>query len=396
MTLTRFYTAFLLLLFVGYVLVEYYRPKSVNWAPTFSNLDKIPFGTKASFELLKTTFPQQQIRSVRLPIYNHLNETKRPIKSSYLFVNQSFELDKIDLAHLLEYVYDGNQVFIAAEEFNKAMEDTLGFRVKFGYKTAFKKSVTVNFVNPQLRRPQHYQFEKGRTNQFFSLKDTVDVSKVRALGKNSRDSVNFLSIQFGKGTFYLHCIPQAFTNFYVLKPETADYAFKAFSYLPVATVYWDEYQKQGRIGEGSMFRFIYSQPPLEWAFYIAIVGILLFVFFEGKRRQRLIPIVAPPRNTSLEFVETVGNLYYQQRDHSNIAHKKVAYFLAQIRQQFYLQTNTLDNEFKEALAQKSGIDIQKINDLFVLVEQTLNLGYLSEHQLIQLNNQLEEFYQNAR
>lgn len=396
MTLTRFYTAFLLLLFVGYVLVEYYRPKSVNWAPTFSNLDKIPFGTKASFELLKTTFPQQQIRSVRLPIYNHLNETKRPIQSSYLFVNQSFELDKIDLAHLLEYVYDGNQVFIAAEEFNKAMEDTLGFKVKFGYKTAFKKSVTVNFVNPQLRRPQHYQFEKGRTNQFFSLTDTVDFNKVRALGKNSRDSVNFLSIQFGKGTFYLHCIPQAFTNFYVLKPETADYAFKAFSYLPVATVYWDEYQKQGRIGESSIFRFIYSQPPLEWAFYIAIVGVLLFVFFEGKRRQRLIPIVAPPRNTSLEFVETVGNLYYQQRDHSNIAHKKVAYFLAQIRQQFYLQTNTLDNEFKEALAQKSGIDIQKINDLFVLVEQTLNLGYLSEHQLIQLNNQLEEFYQNAR
>ena len=97
MTLTRFYTAFLLLLFVGYVLVEYYRPKSVNWTPTFSNLDKIPFGTKASFELLKTTFPQQQIRSVRLPIYNHLNETKRPIKSSYLFVNQSFELEDSNL-----------------------------------------------------------------------------------------------------------------------------------------------------------------------------------------------------------------------------------------------------------------------------------------------------------
>ncbi|MFN8353877.1 MAG: DUF4350 domain-containing protein [Spirosomataceae bacterium] len=396
MTLTRFYTVFLVLLFVGYVLVEYYRPKPVSWIPTFTNVDKIPFGTKATFELIKEVFPNQKIQTVRLPIYNELTENQPTQKSSYLFINQSFNLDKTDLRELFGYVNNGNHVFIASEEFSGLLEDTLGVRLKFDLKSSNKKNIGINFVNSTFHRPHDYHFEKGSPQYYFSLKDSVDKSQVLVLGKNSKDSINFLKINVGLGAFYLHCIPKAFTNYYVLKPETSDYAFKALSYLPVAPVYWDEYQKQGRIGENSIFRFVHSQPPLEWAFYIAIIGIFLFVIFEGKRRQRIIPVIESPKNTSLAFVKTIGTLYFQQKDHSNLAHKKVTYFLANLRQQFYLQTNVIDNEFQQSLAHKSGVELADIQELFKLIEQVQTLGYLSETQLIELNDQIESFYRNAR
>ncbi|MCY7351709.1 MAG: DUF4350 domain-containing protein, partial [Cytophagaceae bacterium] len=72
---------------LAFVMVEYYRPKPLDWRPTYSNQDAIPYGTKATFELLPELFNNQPIRPVRLPVYNHLRETNRPARTNYIFVN---------------------------------------------------------------------------------------------------------------------------------------------------------------------------------------------------------------------------------------------------------------------------------------------------------------------
>lgn len=36
----------LITLILGYAFFEYYRPKPVDWSDTYSNEDKIPFGTR--------------------------------------------------------------------------------------------------------------------------------------------------------------------------------------------------------------------------------------------------------------------------------------------------------------------------------------------------------------
>jgi hypothetical protein len=78
MTTFRWYLVGILLLFGGYVALEYYRPKPLDWSPTLSNKDKIPYGTYALFDGLPQVLGTDSVASVRAPIYNQLLGTEEP------------------------------------------------------------------------------------------------------------------------------------------------------------------------------------------------------------------------------------------------------------------------------------------------------------------------------
>jgi hypothetical protein len=102
-----------------------------------------------------------------------------------------------------------------------------------------------------------------------------------------------------------------------------------------------------------------------------------------------------PRNTSVEFVKTVGRLYFQQGQHDNLARKKVQYFLANLRDRYGLNTNSLDREFTELLAHKSGVTREEADDLVRLLRHAQKSIWLSEDDLLSLNAAIEKFNQTA-
>ncbi|MEJ7677787.1 MAG: hypothetical protein WKG06_07955 [Segetibacter sp.] len=65
-----------------------------------------------------------------------------------------------------------------------------------------------------------------------------------------------------------------------------------------------------------------------------LAGLLLYVLFEMKRRQRIIPVITPLKNSTLDFVKTVASVYYNEKDNNGIADKKVNYFLEFVRSRF--------------------------------------------------------------
>lgn len=79
MTTFRWYLVGILLLFGGYVALEYYRPKPLDWSPTLSSKDKIPYGTYALFDGLPQVLGTDSVASVRAPIYNQLLGTEEPL-----------------------------------------------------------------------------------------------------------------------------------------------------------------------------------------------------------------------------------------------------------------------------------------------------------------------------
>lgn len=76
----------------------------------------------------------------------------------------------------------------------------------------------------------------------------------------------------------------------------------------------------------SPFRYFLSQPPLRWALYLSMASILLFMIFTARRKQRAIPVIREPENKSLEFVELIGTLYYQKKDHADSGPQEVFLF----------------------------------------------------------------------
>ncbi len=380
-----------MLLIIGYGLFEYYRPRPIDWSSTYSNKDKIPFGTKALYELLPDIFPKQKITSVRLPIYNQLKTSKLDNKSNYVFVNQSFEIDNNDRKALLAYVSKGSSVFISAYDFSDTLLHTLGMEAEVAAPKLRDTTMVVNMVNSKIKNTGGYVFSQDDGRNYLKIKDNKNVV---ILAKNTRNEPIFVKVSYGKGFIYIHNLPLSLTNLYVLSPKTTSFAFDALSYLPIAPTYWDEYQKQGRFGEDeqSVLRFIMTQPPLRWAYYLALFGLVLFAVFAGKRTQRIIPIITPPKNTSLEFVQTIGLMYFQQGDHANIAQKKIQYLLSFIREKYGLKTTDLNENFCELLSKKTGIDRKQIDELVSKISQTERSSRLQEYQLLDLNRHIEDFY----
>ena len=134
---------------------------------------------------------------------------------------------------------------------------------------------------------------------------------------------NFVKINFGEnnGAFYIHTNPFAFTNYHLLDTKE-DYAATVLSFLPKQQVIWDNYYKSGRKIISSPLHYILTSPALKWAFYTSVFTLLLFVIFRGKRTQRIIPVVEPLENSTVEFTQTIGELYYQSGDYTNIISKK--------------------------------------------------------------------------
>ena len=376
--------------FIILILVEWFRPTPLDWSMSFSKSDKIPFGSFILFEMLAEIFSGRRVATTTLPVYNTLDEAAGTGRN-YLFITDAFAPDKLDTEKLLNFVAAGNVVFIAANRFHGGLADTL--KLETDLHVVFNDSIGLNFVNPALKKTADYLYRRQIVTHYFSGFDTL---RATALGVDGRGKINFIKTGFGAGAFFLSTAPLAFTNYNMLYRDNADYVCRAFSYLPAQTTLWDEYYKTGHSQIRTPLRYVLSREPLRYAYYLALTGVLLFIVFAGRRRQRLIPVLASRANTTLEFVETVGRLYFQHGDHKNLAEKKIAHFLDEVRSRYYLKTGRLDRELAEKLAEKTGIATDAINALFRQIENARARPQITEAELTALNESIERFHKLAK
>jgi hypothetical protein len=190
----------------------------------------------------------------------------------------------------------------------------------------------------------------------------------------------------------------AFTNLFVLRPQTSDFAFASLSYLPAPrTIWWDEYQKQGRREQQSLLRVVLRYEALRTAFYASLLGIVLFILFEAKRRQRIIPVLKPLPNTTLLFTRTVASLYRQGNNHQLIAEKKISLFLEYVRTRFQENTTDIaDEQFRERLTQKAGLPRARVDELVRLINFARTAPRVSDHDLLLLSRAISAFRREAR
>jgi hypothetical protein len=382
------------LLLILYIVAEVNKPKPIDWRITLSKSDKNPYGGYILYSQLKDVFPNALIQSFRTPVYNQLNNYSGNL-SAYILLSNQFDLSNNDFEEMKAYVSRGNSVFVSALNFKKAFVDTLGFKTFSRVSLLKEDSTSVNFVNPALKASSNFIFKKSTIDEYFSKFDTA---KTDILGVNNDGKPNFIKIDFGAGSFFVHSAPLCFSNYFITYQDNAEYIAKALSYIPknVKKIYWDEYYKLGPGGATTPLRFFLSNEFMLWALRLAIIGLLIYVLFEIKRRQRVIPVITPLRNTTLDFIKTVSTVYYNQKDNNSIASKKVSYFLEYVRQHFYLQTQQLDENFIQQLSRKSGVEKSNVEYLVHLLSE-INTGYaVSDKLLLKLNHQIENFYKQAQ
>jgi hypothetical protein len=375
------------IIMIAYIVAQYFKPVPTNWKPTYLADDKIPFGTYILRQRLTDIFPTSSVKTVQSTIYSTL-KNKPAGRSNLLIIASNVEVDQLEYKEMIKYLREGNNIFIAAFQFKGVLMKKL--KLEIGTDFNFKRKLPINFVNPSLKRELDYYFDKGIAGQYF---EKLDSTKAMVLGDQQQTNANFISYQFGKGTLYISPNPQLFTNYSLLREDGRDYAGKALSYLPKAeTLIWNEHYTRPDAQDNSMLRVFFAHDQLRWAYTLALIGLTIFVLYEIKRRQRIIPVIDVLKNTSVEFVKVVGQVYYQQRNNKDITEKKIIYLLEYIRNKYRLKTTELDKEFEESLTKISGAPAATITTMLSTINLLKNVNVVNDQQLISLNKIIEQFY----
>jgi hypothetical protein len=385
----RIYIITMAVLIVIYLVAQYNRPKAIDWTEIYSNTDKIPFGTYIIYNRLNDIFPKAKVQSLREPVYNVINDRKIT-HATYLIIANSVNLNEYDYKKLLTFIKNGNDVFISASYFG----DELRKMLKIETSAEFKMTGGLKFINKQLDTTKIYHTDGKIGDIYFSQFDTVSIA---ALGSNAFQHANFLRYSAGKGDLFLNSNPKMFTNYSLLNKVGNEYAATALSFVKNdSSIIWDQYYALGREDEDSSMRVFLRNNALRWAFYISFFSLIAFVLYEVKRRQRIIPVIEPLENATLNFVNVVGQVYYEQRDNRNISSKKILYFLEHLRSVYYLKTNLLDQEFIDNFSQKTAIDRSFAVELVNHINFLSMAQQVSNSDLIKLNQLIEQFYNESR
>jgi len=385
-----------LLLIALMVYAEATKAQPINWFPSYAQIDKIPFGTYVLHDALKQKLGKT-LEDVSISPFEKLRDSN--INGTYLFINTRIDFDETELNNLLDWVSNGNTMFIAAYDLGSKLRDTLQVDTKnHVYFDQISSKPLLNLVNKNLKAAAPYLSNREMKVVYF---DEIDTLQHRILGVSQtyRDALkitnphaNFIEAPFGAGTIYLHTQPEVFTNYFLLEEDNNTYTEKVLSYLDTdQTVFWDMHYKAGKRVNTSPLFIILNSKSLKWAYYSLWIGGLLFVFFEGKRKQRAIPMVPQLTNRTYAYTRTIAGMYIDKKENHQIALKQISLFFEHVRTRLRIPTAHINLRFLKAVAAGSGNTLEDTQKLFTFIEKVQNQEDTVEAELIKLYTDISTF-----
>lgn len=449
----------MLVLFVLFCLLQVNLPKKFVWSPTFSHVDKQPLGCFVFDSVLTQSLPNGY--HVTKKTFFQLDQEHAKEKISVLMVVDQQNLKQLDVKYLCNIARRGGKVMVVASgSFDDGrnadtvvvdeLERTFKVRIEDGtyfslrgilaglkahdndmydtiywnnretmyaaqpYRMFYNMVGGTLFVDsvPKVKRLAYtlstagydYRHDSLYVGDFTGFDTIVDekerIERIDTFAIKKIPAA--VSVPYGKGEVIFVSSPLLFTNYGMLEGNTSVYIFRLMSYLADLPVYRTEaYVKTDAmlVAEQSPFREFIKRPPLRWALYLALLGVVLFMIFTARRRQRVIPIMSKPANRSLEFIQLIGTLYYQRKDHVNLVRKKFKLFAEELRKTAGVDisdVNTDDSEYL-LLAEKTGMNSDRLKKVIRQIRLALHSeGNISVEEMRSLIDAMDTIVRHAK
>jgi hypothetical protein len=390
---SRIYLVGIIVLFAALIALQHYSPKPIDWSENYNFNKKSPYGCWVLNDMLDTLFPKQSIMYNEESFYSSIDTTSiEPL--NLIVITDKFDPDEYDTRALLLSVLNGNDMLVSASYFGSHFADKLKVSLSRPSidTSAFKSGDDITYL-------EHSKLNKSGGFHFIRKMPMVSISKYdslqsQKLGTNRQGETNFIGVKYGLGHVYIHTQPLVFTNYHLLYGNV-EYASKVLSYLPVRTTICDHYYKPDRIINQSPMRYILSQASLRSAYYLMLLTLILYMLLESKRRQRIIPVVKAHENSSLQFLKTVGGLYFKQHNNAHLARKKVIFFKEFLREHYHLTQISPTTESIDAIAYKTGVPLKLVKQLMEMIYYYDSSEKVSDEGLMDLNRKMEIFYEQC-
>lgn len=449
----------MLVLFVLFCLLQVNLPKKFVWSPTFSHVDKQPFGCFVFDSVLTQSLPNGY--HVTKKTFFQLDQEHAKEKISVLMVVDQQNLKQLDVKYLCNIARRGGKVMVVASSsfddgrnadtvvvdelertFKVKIEDGLYFSLRGilaglkahdndmydtiywnnretmyaaqSYRMFYNMVGGTLFVDsvPKVKRLAYtlstagydYKHDSLYVGDFTSFDTIVDekerIERIDTFAIKKVPAA--VSVPYGKGEVIFVSSPLLFTNYGMLEGNTSVYIFRLMSYLADLPVYRTEaYVKTDAmlVAEQSPFREFIKRPPLRWALYLALLGVVLFMIFTARRRQRVIPIMSKPANRSLEFIQLIGTLYYQRKDHVDLVRKKFKLFAEELRKTAGVDISDVNTDDREylLLAEKTGMNSDRLKKVIRQIRLVLHSeGNISVEEMRSLIDAMDTIVRHAK
>lgn len=377
-----------------------------NWNENYREKEKSPFGTYIVYNEASALFDNEDVVYLKENfydyLYNNYDTTQEGFGNYICIKNNANKLTEDGVSDLLSFVYDGNNAFISLNYFNDNLKEQLEITTNNLDKNVYdiqdlKDLKGEFFLNDKSFDSQSFTFDRNIRRHYFI---TYNETKTIVLGNSKIDGEkvpNFLKIYHGKGAVYIHTNPVVFTNYNLLKKKDS-YAEHLLSYLPNSTVFWDPqikysiYSDERDDNQESIFKFFLQHSTLTWFLFVSLTGVLLFMIFNARRKQRAIPIIHPLKNTTVAFTQTISSLYLKEQNHKNLVDKKIGYFLEKVRSKYLLNTTNLNKEFIQNLAAKSDNEIRNTKYLINTIITLNKKSECTQEELLVLHKMIVNFF----
>lgn len=377
------YPFFIAVLFFLVYLLDRNVPKEVRWDYDFTSLSKTTMGCKILRDNLSYIFPGQSIKNIYenpyVELYPELDANK-----TLLIINDEFHPGVPEIERLSAFIENGGIVFISAFSFSKEFTDQFGFSLHSDTKFSEKDILLLRIdADTSLKYSSLIKFEPL---EYFSS----DGGDFEILGTNAADSINYISINYGKGRLFLHLLPWVFGNYYMTEPTVQLYPYKVLSSLPLRDILWDEHYKSGKQLITSPLRFVLRDDYLKWAYYILLVSMILYLIFHARREQRVIPVIKPYENTTLQFLQRIAllNKFYKSKEQSMTeVYEKFQFSISRI---FKTEKNIFSDHSMKIIEKSvpgSGEKLMQIRNAYLLASEKRGKA-----EFIQFNTLIHQFY----
>lgn len=449
----------MLVLFVLFCLLQVNLPKKFVWSPTFSHVDKQPLGCFVFDSVLTQSLPNGY--HVTKKTFFQLDQEHAKEKISVLMVVDQQNLKQLDVKYLCNIARRGGKVMVVASgsfddgrnadtvvvdelerTFNVRIEDGTYFSLRGilaglkahdndmydtiywnnretmyaaqSYRMFYNMVGGTLFVDsvPKVKRLAYtlstagydYRHDSLYVGDFTGFDTIVDEKeRIERIDTFAIKKIPVaVSVPYGKGEVIFVSSPLLFTNYGMLEGNTFVYIFRLMSYLADLPVYRTEaYVKTDAmlVAEQSPFREFIKRPPLRWALYFALLGVVLFMIFTARRRQRVIPIMSKPANRSLEFIQLIGTLYYQRKDHVDLVRKKFKLFAEELRKTAGVDISDVNTDDREylLLAEKTGMNSDRLKKVIRQIRLVLHSeGNISVEEMRSLIDAMDTIVRHAK
>ena len=378
---------------------------SSNWDNKYSWNSKDPYGTYILHEMMTESVKSKNARSLNdFSTLDSLIQLKE--KNTYLFLGEQFGIYDHELHSLLEAVKMGSDVFIITSNLTANILDSL--MPATTYRCDYTEELIVK--SGSKKYAMRYLFQRDTLAypwKFFvnapAKGDSVEVHST------IQGRPNFIELNIGKGSIYLHTNPACFFNYQLIRKDGLAYAENFVKKLNVDNKLY--YLEFGRLDENleneeeqvqdegkkddSYLQFLFQSPSLIAAMLLTLFGLCLFIVFRAKRMRPQVEVLKPKRNMSKVFVETVSSIYRNKENPSAILQLHKKNFNTTVYKHFFIDLSKRREKLDlEHLSSRTGIELAEIE----LLINKLDIGdhvSVSDDFLMDAIRLKQEFYTKA-